>query len=99
MKHFQQCEKFMCSIHGALFFGVPNQGMKNDALGKIVGGNANSTLVNSLREDSDKVTNQSTEFNTVIWKRTLDMEYFYELKETAQTVQVKFHGDQDLLAR
>jgi hypothetical protein len=95
MENYERCEKFLSSTHGALFFGVPNQGMKNDALEKIVGGKANSALVHSLREDGDKVTNQSTKFNNVIKSQTLDMIYFYEEKETAQTVQVGLNGDQD----
>jgi len=95
MENYEQCERFASSIHGALFFGVPNQGMKNDALEKIVGGKANSALVHSLREDGDKVTNQSTKFNNVIRNLTLDMIYFYEEKETAQIVQVSLNRDQD----
>jgi hypothetical protein len=94
MENYEQCKQFTNSVHGALFFGVPNQGMKNDALEKIVGGKANSALVHSLREDSDKVTNQSTKFNNVITDLNLDMIYFYEAMETAQTVQVCLNGGQ-----
>jgi hypothetical protein len=44
MENYEQCKQFTNSVHGALFFGVPNQGMKNDALEKIVGGKANSAF-------------------------------------------------------
>jgi hypothetical protein len=65
--------------------------MKNDALEKIFGGEANANLIHSLREDCDKVTNQSMKFNDVIRDLNLDMMYFWEGKEGAQTVQVSLN--------
>jgi hypothetical protein len=88
MKNFKWHQQFVESVHGALFFGVPNQGMKNDELEKIVGGKPNNALVSALREDSQTVTDQNEEFNYVIQNRRLDVIYFYEHKKSAQTVQV-----------
>jgi hypothetical protein len=89
--------RFSESVHGALFFGVPNQGMETAALEKVVREQPNLSLVVSLQKDSDLVTKQSLEFNTVIHSQDLDMIYFYEDQQSTQLAKVSLRPDMHYL--
>jgi hypothetical protein len=81
----QEYRNFFKSVYGALFFGVPSQGMETAALETVMKDQANLPLVTNLRKDVQALTDQ---FNSVIKRQGLHMEYFYEAKETPQLVKV-----------
>lgn len=76
--------KFLDSVHGAMFFGVPNQGMQTGAFHSVVKDRPNKSLVTNLEKDSDYLTKQSKHFNKAIENHCLDMLYFYEEKLSPQ---------------
>lgn len=80
----QECSNFFESVYGALFFGVISQGMETAALETVVKDQTNLPLVINLRKDVQALTDQSTQFNSVIKRQGLHMEYFYETKEPPQ---------------
>jgi hypothetical protein len=79
---------FLDSVHGAIFFGVPNQGMETAALESAARDQPNRPLLVSLQRDSDFLTKQSRDFDAVIKDHDLDMIYFYESRLTEQLVEV-----------
>ena len=50
------------SIYGALFFGVPNQGMEIESLIPMVKNQFNQVLLHSLSNESQLLRNQSRDF-------------------------------------
>lgn len=66
--------------------------METAALETVVKDQANLPLVVNLRKDiqalTDALTDQSTQFNSVIQRQGLHMEYFYETKESSQLRKV-----------
>ena len=84
----QEYRNFFESVYGALFFGVPSQGMETAALETVVKDQANLPLVINLRKDAQALTDQSIQFNSVICGQELHMEYFYETKESPQLGKV-----------
>jgi len=85
-------DKFVKSIYGALFFGVPSQGMDVDSLRPIVKDQANEFLLLSLRHVSEILKTQSRDFDKD-FPNDMDgkIAYFYETSEspTAQFVSCK----------
>lgn len=79
---------FLDSVHGAIFFSVPNQGMETAALESAARDQPNCPLLVSLQRDSDFLTQQSRDFDAVIKDHDLDMIYFYESRLTEQLVEV-----------
>jgi hypothetical protein len=78
----QQYRNFFESVYGALFFGVPSQGMESAALETVMKDQANLPL---MGKDVQVLTDQ---FNSVVKRRGLHMEYFFETKETPQLEKV-----------
>jgi hypothetical protein len=77
-----QRTSFLGLVHGAIFFGVPNQGMETAALEAAARDQPNRPLLVSLQRDSEYLTRQSRDFDAVIKYQDLDMIYFYESKLT-----------------
>ena len=78
----QEYRNFFESVYGALFFGVPSQGMESAALETVTKDQANLPL---MGKDVQALTDQ---FNSVVKRRDLHMEYFFETKETPQLEKV-----------
>jgi hypothetical protein len=85
-------DKFVKSIYGALFFGVPSQGMDVDSLRLMVKDQPNELLLLSLQHASDTLKTQSRDFDKD-FPNDMDgkIAYFYETSEspTAQCVSCK----------
>jgi hypothetical protein len=80
--------KFLDSVHGAMFFGVPNQGMETDAFHSVVKDQPNKSLVANLEKQTDYLRKQSQQFNKIIKKLRLDMIYFFEEELSPQLAYV-----------
>jgi hypothetical protein len=81
-------KNFSESLYGAIFFGVPSQGMETAALESVVKDQANLPLIINLRRDVNALTHQSKSFNKILKKRHIHMEYYYEKKESPQMHKV-----------
>jgi hypothetical protein len=77
-------------VHGALFFGVPNQGMQTEAFCSIVKNQPNESLVDHLKKDSDPLTTQTKQFDNIISSLNLDIIYFFEEKTSPQLALVSY---------
>jgi hypothetical protein len=82
----QEYSNFFESVYGALFFGVPSQGMETAALETVMKDQANLPLVINLGKDVQALTDQ---FNLVVKRQRLHIEYFFETKETPQLEKVR----------
>lgn len=78
------------ATYGALFYGVPNQGMETEAMCSVVKDQPNASLINSLQRDSDLLTHQTLEFDKIISYLNLDIIYFYEEKLSPQLARVSY---------
>ncbi len=71
---------------GILFFGVPSQGMEIDSLREMVAGQANEPFLQSLRQDSDTLRNQSRQFCELFPFESCEIISFFET-ELSPTVK------------
>jgi hypothetical protein len=87
---------FLNSIHGALFFGVPSQGMAIESLIPMVRGQPNEELLKSLGPGSEMLRRQSIAFRKAFDQRKIA--YFYERKKSpiAKYVSLSSHVSLDL---
>jgi hypothetical protein len=85
-KNKQEYSNFFESVYGALFFGVPSQGMEAAALETVMKDRANLPLVINLGKDVQALTDQ---FNLVAERQHFHIEYFFETKETPQLEKVR----------
>jgi hypothetical protein len=81
---------FLNSIHGALFFGVPSQGMAIESLIPMVRDQPNEELLKSLGPESKLLGKQSKDFKSAFDQRP-QIAYFFECQEspTARHVSLK----------
>src|SRR5450432_4046488 len=70
-------KSFLDSIRGALFFGVPSQGMDVESLIQIVRNQPNEELLRSLGPHSKVLRDQSRAFKDA-FRQSLPIAYFYE---------------------
>jgi protein SERAC1 len=91
----QRNEDFINAIIGALFFGVPSEGMDTASLHPIVVDQPNTALVTSLQAGSELLTRQSQNFSRY-FNNYLDppIAFFYENRnsKTARKVSQRFQG-------
>lgn len=90
-------------IQGAIFFGVPSQGMAIDDIFRMLGDQPNKgALVTEISTESDYLSQLEKRFSGVSFVRTLKMFWAYETKMTptvavcqvaTQLVQVSGHAN------
>lgn len=78
------------SVFGALFFGVPSQGMNIDALLRMVKGRPNQQLLWSLRKGSDVLIDQGNEWKKIFRFRDSRLVFFYESRASPTAEKVSF---------
>jgi hypothetical protein len=76
------------STYGALFFGVPNQGMDIKSLVPMVQDQPNHTLLYSLGTESQILRNQCRQFPIAFDKRDSEIICFYETVMSPTAIQV-----------
>ena len=79
--------EFLSGVYGILFFGVPNHGLKNEALSTMVKGQLTERLVIELGEESTYLDRLGGDFARVFDLRGSEIASFYETRAT-KTVQV-----------
>ena len=79
--------EFLNGVYGILFFGVPNHGLKNDALLTMVKSQSTKRLVTDLGEESTYLDRLSEDFARVFDLRGSEIASYYETRAT-NTVQV-----------
>ncbi|MCJ1334037.1 hypothetical protein MMC10_010744 [Thelotrema lepadinum] len=90
MKQDRKHHGLLNSIHGALFFGVPSQGMDITTLIPMVRGQPNEALVHSLGKESQLLRNQRRNFPLAFDNPDSEIVYFYETVMSPTAVQVGF---------
>lgn len=75
------------SIYGAIFFGVPSQGMDITHLFPLVKGQANSGLLHSLGKESKTLRDQCRNFSKAFDKEDSEIFCYYET-EKSQTASL-----------
>jgi len=78
---------FFNTLHGALFFGIPSQGMEIDALRAMIGGQPNEFLLESLRYGSQTLQDLSGDFKKY-FPQFPRIVYFYELEASFSPIKV-----------
>jgi hypothetical protein len=76
------------ATYGALFFGVPNQGMDISSLIPMVGDQPNRYLLESLGPESDVLQQQRATFPEVFDFRDSEIISFFETKLSPTALQV-----------
>lgn len=77
------------ATYGALFFGVPNQGMDISSLIPMVKDQPNQALLHSLGGDSQLLRNQTREFPVAFDFKDSKIICFYETQMSPTSVQVR----------
>lgn len=91
MKRGSKIDKLnFLSTYGALFFGVPNQGMDIRSLIPMVNGQPNHPLICSLGEESEYLRKQHRDFCAAFDFKDSEIVSFYETKlsPTAEKVEL-----------
>ena len=88
MKRDKNGQALLDSIYGALFFGVPSQGMEIASLIPMVQGQPNEALLRSLDKESQLLRNQCREFSKAFDSQTSQIVCFYETEESPTAVKV-----------
>jgi hypothetical protein len=88
---------FLNSIHGALFFGVPSQGMAIESLIPMVRDQPNEELLKSLGPGSEMLRRQSIAFRKAFDQQP-QIAYFYERQKSpiAKHVSLSSHVGLDV---
>jgi len=76
------------STYGALFFGVPNQGMDISSLVPMVNNQPNRHFLESFRRESDLLRKQSRAFPKAFPFKDSEVCCFYETLESPTAVEV-----------
>jgi hypothetical protein len=80
------------SIYGALFFGVPNQGMDIKSLIPIVKHQVNQGLLHSISSESELLRKQSREFPKAFDFQDSKIMCFYETVTSPTAIKVNNLG-------
>jgi protein SERAC1 len=88
MKHDKNSQVLLDSIYGALFFGVPNEGMEISSLIPMVKGQPNQALLHSLGKESQILRNQCREFPKAFGYPDSEIVCFYETEMSPTAVWV-----------
>ena len=78
----------LSSIYGALFFGVPNQGMDIESLIPMVENQVNQALLHSLGSESQVLRGQRREFQKAFDSRESKIVCFYETVTSPTAIKV-----------
>ena len=78
MKRDEGHHELLDSIHGALFFGVPSQGMDITSMIPMVKAQPNQSLVHALGKESQLLRNQRRDFPMAFDQPDSEIVYFYE---------------------
>jgi hypothetical protein len=81
----QKYANFHKSLCGALFFGVPSQAVETVALETLLKDQA-KLLLDVSEQNNAQVLNE--QFDSLIKRKALQMEYFYETEATPQLEKV-----------
>lgn len=84
-ENHQEYKNFFESVYGALFFGVPSISMETAALETMMKDQANVPLVMNCGKDVQALTDQ---FNCVIKRQGLHIEYFFETEKSPRLGKV-----------
>jgi len=90
MKEDKNYQVLLDSIYGALFFGVPSQGMEIASLIPMVEGQPNHALVFTLKGGSQILRNQCRKFPKAFDNHNSEIFCFYETKTSPTAVLVSF---------
>jgi hypothetical protein len=89
MKRDKNHQALLDSIYGALFFGVPNQGMEITSLVRMVQDQPNQALLHSLGKESQILRNQCREFPRAFdYQGSSEIICFYETEMSPTAVRV-----------
>ncbi|RDW88650.1 hypothetical protein BP6252_00682 [Coleophoma cylindrospora] len=78
----------LTSIYGALFFGVPNQGMDIKSLIPMVEGQVNQALLHSISNESQLLRNQSRKFEKAFDFADSQIVCFYETVTSPTAIKI-----------
>ena len=90
MKRDEKSHDLLRSIYGALFFGVPNQGMEISHLDPMILNQPNHSLIRSLGTDSDLLRKQFRAFVEAFDFYDSEIICFYETEESPTAVKVGY---------
>lgn len=79
------------ATYGILFFGTPHKGLLIDDIQRMVAGedqHPRMKLLEQIKQDSDLLINQLTDFKNLIRDRRIVS--FYETQQTRRLQQVKY---------
>lgn len=76
------------SIYGAIFFGVPNQGLNISSLRAMVEDQSNRYFLESLGLESDLLKKQQRKFPEAFGFKDSEIYCFYETLESNTAIQV-----------
>ena len=88
MKRDKNHQALLDSIYGALFFGVPNQGMEIASLVPMVKDQPNQALLHSLGKESQILRNQCREFPKAFDYQDSEIICFYETEMSPTAARV-----------
>jgi hypothetical protein len=89
MKRDKNHQALLDSIYGALFFGVPNQGMEIASLVPMVKDQPNQALLHSLAKESQVLRNQCRDFPKAFdYQDSSEIVCFYETEMSPTAAQV-----------
>jgi hypothetical protein len=88
MKRDKNQQALLDSIYGALFFGVPNQGMEIASLFPMVKDQPNQALLHSLGKESQILRNQCREFPKAFDYQDSEIICFYETEMSPTAARV-----------
>lgn len=86
------------SIYGALFFGVPNQGMDIKSLIPMVEGQVNQGLLHSLSNESQILRDQSRAFPKAFDSQESKIVCFYETLTSPTAIKVRIFSRHQKIA-
>lgn len=89
MKRDKHHHALLDSIYGALFFGVPNQGMDIASFIPMVKDQPNQALVHSLGKESQILRNQCRDFPKAFDYEDSEIVCFYETKMSPTAILVR----------
>ncbi|KFY64655.1 hypothetical protein V496_03120 [Pseudogymnoascus sp. VKM F-4515 (FW-2607)] len=78
IKNDKKHQDLLESIYGALFFGVPSQGMEIASLVPMVAGQPNQALLHTLGKESQLLRNQSRDFPKAFDSKDSEIFCYYE---------------------
>ena len=88
MKRDKNHQVLLDSIYGALFFGVPNQGMEISSFVPMVKDQPNQALLHSIGKESQVLRNQCRDFSKAFDYQDSEIVCFYETEMSPTAARV-----------